>query len=188
MFKPEPWAKAFVNASETAAEESLEYLRIFCRAALTLPGYLSGRNDADRLGKAIKAALVRTNSTEPHSAILSERFMQLMIRKNCFNHYKQIICEIEKIIYKQNGIEEVIVETAVEPDDSFLEAVRAQAKQLIKAKEIKLTRRLIPELIGGLRLRWGSKLYDSSVKYRLQKMAADLGTLNDRPGHTLEAK
>ena len=58
MFRPENWATAFVHAAKTplAAEEALEYLKIFCFAALSLPGDLSGRNDADRLGRSIRAA------------------------------------------------------------------------------------------------------------------------------------
>ena len=188
-FKPEPWAHAFVtiSGSVSVAEEALEYLRVFCHAALTLPGDLSGRNDADRLGRSIEAALAcggslaqsqgNTEQAEQPAVQLAERFVQLMLRKHCFHQYKRIIREIEKTIYKQKGIEEVFIETAVEPDDSFLEAVRMQAKVLTGAKEVKLSRRLIPELVGGLRIRWGSVLYDGSIKRRLQKMAGDLGAL-----------
>lgn len=181
-FKPEPWAHAFVtiSGSVSVAEEALEYLRVFCHAALTLPGDLSGRNDADRLGRSIETALAQSQGNTEQAeqpAVLAERFVQLMLRKHCFHQYKRIIREIEKTIYKQKGIEEVFIETAVEPDDSFLEAVRMQAKVLTGAKEVKLSRRLIPELVGGLRIRWGSVLYDGSIKRRLQKMAGDLGAL-----------
>jgi hypothetical protein len=189
-FRPEPWANAFVIVSGTtaAAEESLEYLRVFCRAALSLPGDLSGRNDADRLGRSIEAALARVSRDNAGGdpAVPAKRFVQLMLRKHCFFQYKRIIREIEKIICKQKGIEEVFIETAVEPEDSFLETVRARAKDMTRAKEVKLTRRLIPELIVGFRILWGSVLFDSSVKRRLQKMAGDLGALNGG-GYELEA-
>jgi hypothetical protein len=182
-FRPEPWAEAFVNAagSASAAEEALGNLRVFCRAALMLPGDLSGRNDANRLGRCITAALAlasgrgaaermpRSDGTD--AAGFASRFIQLMLRKNCFYYYKRILREIEKAIYKQKGIEEVIVETAVEPEGGILETVREKALHLTGAKDIKLTLRVIPDLIGGIRLRWGSIVFDDSIKWRLGKLA-----------------
>jgi len=98
-----------------------------------------------------------------------------MIRKGCFKHYKEIIRGIEKIINKQKGIEEVIVEAAAEPEEKLLAAIKENARHITAAKEVKLTLRLIPDLIGGLRLRWGSRVFDGSVQYRLKKLAGAIG-------------
>jgi F-type H+-transporting ATPase subunit delta len=198
-FRPEPWAEAFVNAagSAFAAEEALENLRVFCRAALMLPGDLSGRNDADRLGRCITAALAFVSGREtakrmPESggtdvAGFASRFIQLMLRKNCFHCYKRILREIEKAIYRQKGIEEVIVETAVELEGGILEAIREKALYLTGARDIKLISRVIPDLIGGLRLRWGGIVLDGSVKRQLEKMARDISALSGYSGQELEA-
>ena len=177
MFRPENWAYAFVNAAKTPvrAEEGLHCLKSFCHAALSLPGDLSGRNDADRLGRSIQAVKKRLPlPVEEDSFCLAERFIQLMLRKNCFHHYKKIVNCIEKIIEKQKGIEEVIVEAAVDLDKEFLREIEQKAKNLVGAREIKLTQRLIPELIGGIRLRWGSLLFDGSVRRSLEKMKLNL--------------
>jgi len=180
VFRPEPWAEAFIKAagSSSAAEESLEYLRVFCRAALALPGDLSGKNDADRLGRYIKAALTKSDSSTGYPAELAGRVVQIMVRKNCFHQYKKIIREIEKNINKQKGIEEVIVEAAEEPGEELVVKLREKIKYLTGARGIKLTLRLIPGIIGGLRIRWGSILLDGSVKRRMQKMAGDIEALN----------
>jgi len=192
MFRSKPWAEAFVraagfagnsaadNSAVVVAENALEYVRVFCRAALLLPGDLSGRNDARRIDRSIQAAFARESVAEQTAAeqqtiALAERFVQLMIRKGCFKHYKEIIREIEKIINKQKGIEEVIVETAAEPEEKLLAAVKENARHITAAKEVKLTLRLIPDLIGGLRLRWGSRVFDGSVQYKLKKMAGAIG-------------
>ena len=180
MFRTEPWAEAFVNAAGTSskAENALEYLKVFCRAALSLPGDLSGRNDADRLGRSIGSALARAkhpieSGREP--IVLAERFVQLMLRKKCFHHYKVIIRTIEKNIYKQKGIEEVFVEAAVDPGEEFLTKAKEKVKQLSGAKDIVFSLRIIPDLVGGFRIRWGSTLFDGSIRGRLQKMTSDLG-------------
>jgi len=193
MFRSQPWAEAFIRAAGFAgngggangeavavAEDALEYLRVFCRAALLLPGDLSGRNDAYRIDRSIQAALAREPvaeqaATEQKAVTLAERFVQLMIRKGCFKHYKRIIREIEKIINKQKGIEEVIVEAAAEPEEKLLTAIKENARHMTAAKEVKLTVRLIPDLIGGLRLRWGSRVFDGSVQYKLRKLAGAIG-------------
>jgi len=196
MFRSKPWAEAFIRVANDSnavngtgadcavAENALEYLRVFCHAVLLLPGDLSGRNDAYRIDRSIQAALARENQTEEQAEqsvteqqaiTLAERFVQLMIRKGCFKRYKEILREIEKIIYKQKGIEEVIIEAAAEPEEQLLTAVKENARHITKAKEVKLTVRLIPDLIGGLRLRWGSRVFDGSVQYRLKKLAGAIG-------------
>lgn len=180
MFRTDPWAEAFINAAENpaAAENALEYLKVFCRAALNLPGDLSGKNDADRLGRSIKTALARTRhpmegSSEP--MVLAERFVQLLLRKKVFHHYKEIIRTIEKNIYNQKGIKEVFMEAATDPGEELMEKIKEKVKQLSGATDIIFSLRIIPGLIGGFRIRWGSILFDGSIKGRLQKMTSDLG-------------
>ena len=185
MFKPENWAIAFVNAAKNteAAEEALQYLKVFCSAALALPGDLSGRNDADRLGQSIDAAggkffTAGTEDTASQGArgsfLLAKHYVQIMLRCCYFQHYKKIIRSIEKILNKQKGIEVITVESAVKYDVDFLEKLAKESLKITAAKEIKIVQRLRPELIGGLRLRWGSMLFDGSIKRSLEKMALHL--------------
>jgi F-type H+-transporting ATPase subunit delta len=190
MFRVEPWAEAFTGTAVLAPEdqeeelsltaEALEYLRLFCRSALLLSGDLSGRGDADRIDGSIQRALEKQDLSGPASsrskaaAEAARRFILLMIRKGRFHQHKRIILGIEKIINRRKGLEEVIVETAVEPDEQLLSAVREKAAALTGAREIKTTVRVIPSLIGGVRLRIGSMLFDGSIKTQLKKMASDI--------------
>lgn len=183
MFRAEPWAEAFTGTAALSPEdpeeglsltaEALEYLRLFCRFALLLPGDLSGRGDAGRMDASIQRALEKQSCSGP-AADTARRFILLMIRRGCFHQHKRIILEIEKIIYRRKGLKEVIVETAVDPGEQLLSAARKKAALLTGAREIKTTIRIIPSLIGGVRLRIGSVLFDGSIKGQLKKMAADL--------------
>ena len=188
MFKADNWAKAFVNTTKTPldAEEALNFLKTFCYAALSLPGDLSGKNDADRLGRSIEAAWLRFSEQNNDNAQetvetptkqnfrLAERFVMLMLRKDCFHHYTKILRSIEKIINKQKGIEEVTVEAAIKLDNELLRDIEAKAKSLLGAREINLTQHLVPDLIGGIRIRWGSKRYDGSIKRGLEAIAGNI--------------
>ena len=190
MFRAENWAAAFVNSAKTtlAAEEALQYLKIFCIAALSIPGELSGRNDAKRFGLLITGTKCRFsgqnkedeeqfNKTDAgQSFFLAERFIQLMMIKKCFHNYKKILRCIEKIINKQMGVEEIIIEAAVELDKELLQNIGEKAKKMIGAREIRLIQHQIPELIGGIRIRWGSLLFDGSIKRFLENMAGDLNS------------
>lgn len=178
MFRSERWAEAFAASAKTteAAETALEYLRLFCLAALRLPGDLSGTNDANRLGASIKRVRARVPEHENKSCDLAEHFVELMLKKDCFRHYKKILRQIEKIIYKRKGIEEVFVESAVPPDEQLAAMINEKAKRVTGAAGVQLTVHVVPELIGGLRLRWGSKLLDGSVRGALESMALKLNT------------
>ena len=192
MYKPESWAEAFVNTAGTAgmAEEALEILKVFCRAALRAPGYLSGTNDANRFGKTIQNALIKCSKQKAENSIqsadpqskqsleLAERFILLMLQKKCFKQYKEIINRIEKRINGLNGIEEVTVESPVKMDGSFIADIKEKAKYLTGAKAVKISVHLVPELIGGLRIRFGSRVFDGTIKHALYTMATNLETLN----------
>ncbi|MDR2471909.1 MAG: F0F1 ATP synthase subunit delta [Treponema sp.] len=190
MFRAESWAEAFTASAaalgaerglspadvSALAETSLEYLRVFCRAALALPGDLSGRNDADRLGAAISAALERSESA-PEAAEHARRFIQLILRRGCFHRSRRIILAVEKRLDRTRGRVEAVVEAASEPDGALRSALEDRAKALTGAGEVKLRIRIRPELIGGLRLRLGSLLFDGSLKTKLRRMEADLGPI-----------
>jgi len=107
--------------------------------------------------------------------VLAIRFVQLMLLRNCFYQSKKIIREIEKSIDKQKGIEEVHVETAVLPEEKLLAGLKEKAKLLSGAQEVRLSLQLVPDLIGGFRIRWRSMLFDGSIKGHLQKMAGNFG-------------
>jgi F0F1-type ATP synthase delta subunit len=55
---------------------------------------------------------------------------------------------------------------------------------LTGAKDVKLIIRVIPDLSGGMRLRWGSTVFDGSIKWRLEKMAGDIGLVREYGGIT----
>ena len=178
MFRPENWAEAFINiaGSVPIAEEALEYLKIFCNAALSLRGNLSGRNEADRLGRSIRISLTKFSDQNSGNSAnqLAERFVQLMLRKGCFLYYLKIIERIEKRIYKLKNAEKVFVETPVELDNDFIAVLKEKAKCLTQTADVMLIITIVPELIGGIKLRWGNKQFDGSVRHALQKMASDL--------------
>jgi F-type H+-transporting ATPase subunit delta len=56
----------------------------------------------------------------------------------------------------------------------FEDTLKKQIQEKTGAPEIKLEKRIMPELLGGCRLRMDSTLIDASLRSQLQKMAVDL--------------
>jgi F0F1-type ATP synthase delta subunit len=202
MFSAEPWARAFTGAfplpdgqtgdsRQTAAlEESLDILRAYCRAALSVPGKLSGLNGAERIAPLISAALAKAGlaassgeagaDNRKTAAAYARNFFLLMVQKGRFQQYQAIVNLIQKLINKKKGRVEVILEAPFEGDPAFLESVRQSLLQKIPAREITVKPRLVPGLVGGIRLLAGGVLFDGSLRARMEQMTADLSAAGEK--------
>ncbi|MDR1507241.1 MAG: F0F1 ATP synthase subunit delta [Treponema sp.] len=186
MFRAEPWADAFLRAMPAEAagqnENAFEALKRYCRAALMIPGEPAGTTAAGRLAKVVGRALEKAGYGAPDSAAAGARyagdFFLLMVRKGRFREYKKIISRIRERMDKNNGTVRALLETPFEPDAGFIELVKQRLRKKTNAREIVICSKIIPELIGGFRVRMGSVLLDGSLKTRLVKMASKLGREN----------
>jgi len=199
MFRAEPWGRAFINGISTAEgaesrrgkesvikpEEALEAFKVYCRAGLKVPGELSGLNDALRFGKAIDGALASgaegaaTAASAATAAQFAETFFLLMVKKGHFRQFQKITREIEKRIDEKNGVVRSVLETPFDctgkDGDAFVDSVKNIMAKKVNAKKMEIERRLAPDLIAGVRIRTGGKLYDGSLKTRLEQMTRDIG-------------
>jgi hypothetical protein len=184
VFKAEAWAQAFVaDCTGSAGDgapleyvgEAFEYLRVYVHCALSLPGYLSGKNDATRLDIRIQKALEASAGGPGFAAETARRFLFLMIRRGSFRFCRAIIVEIEKIINRGRGVVTVILESAFAPDEALVGSIKKKILEQSDFRDIELTTHINPNLLGGLRLKIGSILFDASIQTQLKKMAADLG-------------
>jgi F-type H+-transporting ATPase subunit delta len=174
MFVPRRWAAAFVNATGGEAGEGFVVLGILSAWIKSLPGAVFGSYAAKRLEGLIAAGAEKTGAGEPEILKKCSRFVCLLVKRDLFTHIDPVLREIEKILNEQKGILPVIAESAL-PMDGELEAfVTGELKKRKGAAELRLEKRLNPDLIGGLRLRIGDEVIDASLRGQLQRMAAEL--------------
>jgi F-type H+-transporting ATPase subunit delta len=191
MFRPNPWAEAFIAcagmASEGAASrgafarEALEYFRLYCRCALGLPGYLSGSDDAGFFDRAAGAALAKVYAGGViEAAELARRFIILLIRRGRLKESAKVGAAIETRLNDRLGIIRADLSTAFDTDSapSFLAGLQAALCAACGAAGVEVRARKDESLIGGFVLKVGSRLYDASLVSRLEKMRVDLS----RPG------
>jgi ATP synthase F1 delta subunit len=190
MFRAEPWARAFMNGLETTdhtevhgrektavnPEDALGAFRAYCLAGLSVPGELSGFADAKRFEAYIDDA--RNKCGDSAAALYAEKFFLLMVKKGHFHQYKKIAREIEILINEKNGIAEADMEApfdcAGKDGEDFLGEVESILKKKIGAKKVAVRTRLVPDLIAGVRIRVGGRIFDGSLKTRLQRMTEEL--------------
>ena len=172
MFHVNRWAAAFV-AMAGENPEALACLKALVPPVKAIPGTLFGYSDSRRLEKLLRdgAKTASFSGTDIEYAI---RFIALLVEKNRFMYVDSILQKIEGLFDRQNGVLAVTVESASELDSVFKEELRQQIKDISGAAKVNLETRLVPELLGGYRLRFGGFYVDASLKGQLEKMKADL--------------
>ena len=86
-----------------------------------------------------------------------------------FGHYLEVHEENEAII-------RVEVETATEMEASVAQSIRQKLEDHT-GKKVVIETRVMPELLGGMRMRVGSRLVDGSTLARLQRIERGLRTV-----------
>jgi F-type H+-transporting ATPase subunit delta len=104
---------------------------------------------------------------------LVRNFLLLLAEKNRAGEIEEIAREFERLVAQEEGILDVEVTTAVELSDEEARDVIAQIEKA-SGRKVEATRRVDPDLIGGLVLQAGSLRLDASVRGRLNGLRQEL--------------
>ena len=103
-------------------------------------------------------------------------FMKLMTERGYCSYLCECFDTFENIYLERHGIVRARVEVARELDEERLCALRARLEQYSQ-KKVLMTVRVIPSLIGGIRVSLDGKLLEGSIKSRLDKMRSDMANI-----------
>ena len=147
------------------------------------------RGDLERIAKAVKDPLLYPLLESPKipfsekARILSQRLegvtplamnlAYLLVAKGRLRIVEDIVSEYERLVDDQRGIAHAEVATAVPLDEEEKDKVIHRLGDIV-GKEIVLSARVDPSLIGGLVARVGDKLIDGSTKSRLLSLRESL--------------
>ena len=118
---------------------------------------------------AVIAAVLRGRSSD-----LLQRLITLLVERDRIELLPLIAKAYVRRWNAKKGIVEAEAISARELDDTEARAVSAAAAQASGGKQIQLTRRLDPGLMGGLLLRMEGRIYDGSVRARLRALREQL--------------
>ena len=104
---------------------------------------------------------------------LVRNFLLLLAEKGRAGEIEEIAREFERLAAREEGILDVELTTAVELSDEEARDVIRQIEQA-SGRKVVATRRVDPDLIGGIVLQAGSMRLDASVRGRLNRLRTEL--------------
>lgn len=99
---------------------------------------------------------------------------ELVVKRGRGEFFLRILYEIERQYCLQLGIVHALVESAVPLDDSTLQDLHDMLAGRVDNNGVRLSTRVVPELIGGFRISVGDRLLDRSVQGELRALARGL--------------
>ena len=160
----------FELASERGKEEGVLDNLKSGREVLTHPLLLSlfenPKVSLDEKKKILKRVI-------PDMEDIFEKFLLFLVDKGRMRLLPGIASEYERIFNEKRGIEYAEVITAVSLDEDMEERIKRRLSELF-GKEIYISKRVDPGIIGGMVVRVGDKLIDGSIRMRLEEMRKSL--------------
>jgi len=167
------YAKAFIELSESAGNTD-RLAGDLSQLAQKVPGtelWAALCNPVFTVDerKAVLKAVFPKLGLQP----LTENLLSLLLEKGRFTDLPEIASAFNEMADERANRAHVLVETA-EPLTAQLEAEIRAALGRVTGKEVILQSVVKPELIGGLVARVGSRVYDASVRSRLEDIRQKL--------------
>lgn len=106
-------------------------------------------------------------------------FLKVVAKHGRMDCLRTILRSANSLLNDMRGRKEVVVETAIQLDDSLRQQVTDHLKGVLDA-EVILQERVNPNLIGGIRVRVGDTVFDGTVANRLQSLRAQVAESTSR--------
>lgn len=110
--------------------------------------------------------------TQCHPLVID--FIKLVCRKNRENILPEISEAFLELFRKHQGIEKVSVQSASPLSERDKSSIQEYVQNVTGAKSVELHTIIDPSVIGGLVIKFGDKLLDSSISAKLRKLKKEL--------------
>ena len=100
-------------------------------------------------------------------------FLRLLAEKGRAGELPQIVDELDTLVAAEERILDVELTTATELSDQEFGRILGQIEQA-SGRKVQASRKVDPDLIGGIVLQAGSMRLDASVRGRLERLRHDL--------------
>ena len=166
------YAQALIDLAPREPNKTAGALRAFAdlvsahtglQKVLSSPGFCM--EERKRVAKRILAALA------PNSQL--ERFVGLLIERHRVPYLPAIAEEFQSLVDRSQGTVRVVVDTAVELEQTNLERLRDILSTHL-GKRVITEQHIDPALIGGLAVRIGGLVVDGSLKSQFARLKANL--------------
>ena len=105
--------------------------------------------------------------------LLAINLMLLLTSRNLVHLLPDIADRFQELLDAHNGVERAEAVSAVPLDDGQRERIRSALSEMT-GKDVRLTVRADPDILGGVIIRIGDRVLDGSARTRLQSMRREL--------------
>ena len=99
--------------------------------------------------------------------------IRLVLRRRRVDNLPSIEREFRRLYNRRGGIVEAVATTALALDSAELAALKSRIETMT-GKTVELETTVDPSILGGIQVRIGDRLYDGSVRGRLERLRAKL--------------
>lgn len=163
-----------VREGSGAKERYGELLRAFARAVTEIAVFSLFLKAPERSRSEKKRFLSEIFSEPADATFLS--FLCLLIDRNRMNSIAEIARLYDfSLLTAQNAVDATI-ETAFPLDEQTVSRIVGAFREKIGASEIRPTVRVVPDLVGGVRVLIGSHIYDGTLRSGLERLRVTIKT------------
>lgn len=101
-------------------------------------------------------------------------FLKIVVTKERYGSLKAIIAYFTELVRESEKMGTAYVDTAVELTEAQRQAVRDKLLQTTSYQSVDVYYRVDPTLIGGMVIRIGDRVVDSSIRTKLEEMKKQL--------------
>ncbi len=102
------------------------------------------------------------------------KLIELLGQKDRLSLLKDIAVSFNELYKNSKGIKEAEVITAVPLEENLKKRILDKIKELTGSSQIKLTNKIVPEILGGFILNIDDLRYDASISGKLAKIKSKL--------------
>lgn len=106
---------------------------------------------------------------EQKKAVIIDNFAKFIVKNNDVFRLEKIEKEFGLLWDKENLLTEVEFLSAYELSDSSLKFLIGKVKEMTGAKDLKIIKKVDKSILGGVVIKYGDKIFDASLKSRLEK-------------------
>jgi F-type H+-transporting ATPase subunit delta len=165
------YARALIGAAKSAgvADQIIEQLSQLVDEYVNKSPQLTAALASPRINESEKTRVIdRLFGDEFHPVLI--KFLKVMASRNRLGYLNAVRGAAETIHDEMMGRAVATVRTAVPLDDALRSEIANQLGSMMN-RQVRLRESVDPELIGGMIIRVGDRVFDSSVANRLDKMA-----------------
>jgi F-type H+-transporting ATPase subunit delta len=148
-----------------AVSADLKSLKTMCRGSADLRTVLV----SPTIGAATKAKVLSAIADAAQLSATTHKFLGLLAANRRAGALLAVITSFEALAAKERGAVSAQVTTALPLTDAQVSAL-ASALRTALGKDPEIETHVDPAILGGLKVRVGSRLYDASLKSRLNSL------------------